>query len=875
MKGKIRTKKTWIVLALVAVLAFSSLGAVQAYTTPDYMSAAMSLAGLNSMVANLDAADVQDLVAIGTKMNNALFNGINGNPAVLGTAEKQCLYNTYSINQSFYPMIINGGFVYYIDNATSHGNSDYDGFIDAVQTNNLDYLADLLMFTNDAVIAEAKNQFEFYGLNYVDQLALFSQLMQVKYEPGLAFTPSVTGQYEAILQDIVTRSSGGDAQLTEQMLAGCGISVGNIEAVFNQLSDEDKQALEDILDKMGLIIHTPDGGLTATFEPADGATDVPVASNVKVTFNKDVSEVDLQGITIMPSDDVAMPGLSYNIAGNVLTINHPDFDFLTGYTVTIPAGAVKSAADELNEQLNWSFTTVAPGQADKPTVTLLKPEDGAEDVLLNATVKAKFNMAVSEEYLSGITITTEDGELTGVSAQVSGKVLTISHPDFDYLTEYTVNVPAGAVKSSADVLNDSFSWAFTTIQESIVIGDYVLTVDTDKAQYYLDENVNVSGFLYKNDEEKKYLENITVGLVLSKGETEVLFGQVATDENGKYEWVIPAANLELGDYTIFATSELATGQADFSVVQKGEPPTGKPVIEKYVPEKDDTGVSLSTEVSATFNMDVTAVELDGIKIETDEEELSGVTATLDGRVLKVSHPKFDYSTYYTVIIPAGTVKNATGDLNDADEWTFKTRSRNSSGGGSNRDRDRDDECTFTDLRTSHWAYELITGLCKKGIVNGYPNGTFQPDGTITRAELTKLFVEAKDLRIIQPETPTFQDVAPNAWYYKYVETAADAGLVKGYENGEFHPDAKITRQEIAAIVARAMDLEKEAEEAAFENTGFKDDEQIASWAKGYVVIEKREGIIDGYPDNTFGPLNNATRAEACAMLSRFMRYMED
>lgn len=875
MKAKTQMKKTWIVLALIAVLSFSSLGAIYASTTPDYMSAAMSLTSLNARIANLDAADVQNLVTIAGKMNNALFSGINGNPAILDSAEKQCLYNTYKINQSILPMIMNGGFVYYIENASSHGSSGYAGFIDAVQTSNLEYLADLLRFTNDAALEEFKNQLEFYGLTYAEQLAIYSQLVQVEFEPGLAFTPAVIQQYEAILQDITAKSSGGNAQLTLQMLANCGITVENIEAVFNQLSDADKQTLEGILDKMGLIIHNP-VGLTATYEPADGATDVPVAATVSVTFNKSVSEVNLQGITIVPEDGPALTGLSYALADKVLTINHPDFDFLTGYTVTVPANAVKSDADEFNEELSWSFTTVEPGPADKPVATYV-PADGSVNVPLTATVKAKFNMTVSAVDLREITITTEDGELAGVSAQVSGKVLTISHPDFDYLTEYTVEVPDGAVKSSAEVTNDSFSWAFTTVEEGgvVVPGKYALTVDTDKQSYLLGEDVTVSGFVYENGEVKTYLPNISVGLVLSKGDTAVFFGQVSTDENGKYEWAIPNENLELGDYTILATSNLAAAHTAFSVVKEDEP-VGKPAIEKYVPVKDDTGVSLTSEVSATFNMDVTAVDLEGVKIEKDGTELSDVTATLNGRVLTISHPKFSYKTYYTVIIPAGTVLGATGLQNDADEWTFRTRSRNSNGGGSNNDPPEDnDECTFTDLKSTHWAYEIITGLCEQGIVDGYPNGSFQPEGTITRAELTKLFVEAMDLRITQPQDPTFSDVVPGAWYYKYVETAVEAGLVKGYENGEFHPDARITRQEIAAIVARALDMEEEAAEAALEDTGFTDDEQIAAWAKGYVVIEHREGIVDGYPDKSFAPLNNATRAEACAMLSRYMEKMDE
>ena len=74
------------------------------------------------------------------------------------------------------------------------------------------------------------------------------------------------------------------------------------------------------------------------------------------------------------------------------------------------------------------------------------------------------------------------------------------------------------------------------------------------------------------------------------------------------------------------------------------------------------------------------------------------------------------------------------------------------------------------------------------------------------------------------------------------------------------------------MIARAMGKESEAASLANEKTTFTDDQNIASWARGYIVIEFREGIVDGYPDHSFAPKNNATRAEACAMFSRLIKY---
>jgi len=178
---------------------------------------------------------------------------------------------------------------------------------------------------------------------------------------------------------------------------------------------------------------------------------------------------------------------------------------------------------------------------------------------------------------------------------------------------------------------------------------------------------------------------------------------------------------------------------------------------------------------------------------------------------------------------------------------------------------------YIDVPLNHWAASMIAELSQKGIIGGYPDGSFKPGNNITRAEFTKILAGAIGLTQETPAAPTYNDVAPGTWYYGYVEAAAKAGLVKGDGTGAFRPNAKITRQEIAIILIRAMEKESAAKANASLQTSFSDDQGIASWARGYVVIAVQEGLINGYPgDNTFRPKNNATRAEACTMIYRFM-----
>ena len=175
---------------------------------------------------------------------------------------------------------------------------------------------------------------------------------------------------------------------------------------------------------------------------------------------------------------------------------------------------------------------------------------------------------------------------------------------------------------------------------------------------------------------------------------------------------------------------------------------------------------------------------------------------------------------------------------------------------------------FVDVPSTHWAYNVINTLSQKKIVGGYPGGLFKPENNISRAEFIKILTGAIGLAGDNSGAPLFTDVPQGEWYYGCVQAAARAGFSKGYDTGEFRPDAQITRQEMAVILIKAMGKENAA--AAGEKTSFTDDSSIASWARGFVVTAVSQGLVNGYEDNTFRPGNNATRAEACAMISKLL-----
>lgn len=113
--------------------------------------------------------------------------------------------------------------------------------------------------------------------------------------------------------------------------------------------------------------------------------------------------------------------------------------------------------------------------------------------------------------------------------------------------------------------------------------------------------------------------------------------------------------------------------------------------------------------------------------------------------------------------------------------------------------------SYSDVSRSAWYNNAISTLSNIGIINGYPDGTFGPDRTITRAELTKIavsFFDYADKNIRY--NGQFSDVTGTEWHADFVAAASELGLINGYTDGTFHPNAEITRSETCAIVNRTL-----------------------------------------------------------------------
>ncbi|MEW6624765.1 MAG: S-layer homology domain-containing protein [Bacillota bacterium] len=179
--------------------------------------------------------------------------------------------------------------------------------------------------------------------------------------------------------------------------------------------------------------------------------------------------------------------------------------------------------------------------------------------------------------------------------------------------------------------------------------------------------------------------------------------------------------------------------------------------------------------------------------------------------------------------------------------------------------------SFSDLATNHWAYENIMEMVEIGILSGYPDGTFKPNNTITRAEFAKIMVLALNLDTASPSVPTFTDVPANHWAYGVVESARN--YLTGYRDTRtgaltFEPNSVAVREDVAVALVNAKGLGNARANLSLLDQ-FHDKDQISEALRNHVAIAVEQGYMRG-TNIGFEPQKALTRAEACALLSRII-----
>ena len=172
---------------------------------------------------------------------------------------------------------------------------------------------------------------------------------------------------------------------------------------------------------------------------------------------------------------------------------------------------------------------------------------------------------------------------------------------------------------------------------------------------------------------------------------------------------------------------------------------------------------------------------------------------------------------------------------------------------------------FSDLADSEWAVEAITALAGKGIVSGSGDGKFNPNNSVTREEFTKMTILAIGMYDSNAECD-FSDVGKDEWYYSYIASAAERGIINGIGDGSFGTGTRITREDMAVIVKRAAEAVGKSFTQIKPISEFSDSYMIADYARDSIEELYCAGVINGVGGNAFAPTENCTRAQAAKII---------
>ena len=213
-----------------------------------------------------------------------------------------------------------------------------------------------------------------------------------------------------------------------------------------------------------------------------------------------------------------------------------------------------------------------------------------------------------------------------------------------------------------------------------------------------------------------------------------------------------------------------------------------------------------------------------------------------------------------VVLPNGKVIKPENGSTVGTDGTIK----NPDGSVTNPGGDTNPAIQFTDV-SGHWAESTIKSFVNAKYINGYSDGTFRPNNSITRAEFVKIL--NKYFGLTNKSGKVFSDTSSH-WAKEEIDIAVTNGIVNGFPDGTFKPEAPITREQASVMISNYKQIsDKDLDKL---NT-YKDSSEVSDWAQASVEGVLEQGYMSGYPDKTFGPKKNLTRAEAVVTLSRIAK----
>ena len=506
------------------------------------------------------------------------------------------------------------------------------------------------------------------------------------------------------------------------------------------------------------------------------------------------------------------------------------------YTVTIYDNG-SSLASVVSTHTTFGNGAVLLRDIAKPTVTSVTP-DGANKAV-SGNIEITFNEPMSSTpgtvSLDGGITTLSDGEWTTTT------LFTIPYSGLDYSTTYTVSISGFKDISDNTMLDDS-SHSFTTIGKAATPN---------------------AGIDFINET----LTGLTGTYIINGGTPETLTGTRRIDSAwfGTTISIIAKGN---------GTTHVDSDAQYLTIPARRDAPTG--ITVRY---SSLDGVSSDMEYKEAGNTGWTdantrpAVDLRAGEYIVRYKATSSAFASMEATGFTIENPDakavitFEYLEGDTLIKRNRALYLLNTTLTEADlDIPTGYELVNS-----------DFTHTVTQIETIQIEINKIDVqppspvYTEKPYVDGYPDGTFKPDGNITRAEVIQMLYNLlgnnapSDLNILDK----FPDMNNPHWADTPLAWAIDSGYLKGYDNGMLMPDAPISRAELSAVLHRVA--LKEGLLGNLETRGFSLSDISGHWAHDDITALAAKGVIEGYPDGTFKPDDAVTRAETVVMFARLFK----
>ena len=617
---------------------------------------------------------------------------------------------------------------------------------------------------------------------------------------------------------------------------------------------------------------------------------------VDTTYNQPLGATGSETITWSLASGSTMPaGLTLNSDGTITGTP------TTAGQFTFTATATNSAGSDSEEYtLTIKAVSVTDVSLDKDTLSLYTGDTASLTATVEPDNATNKNVTWSSDNADVATV--DNGTVTAVSAGTA--TITVTTEDGQKTAACTVTVTDKTYMISADATALNFGSAYTGYAQPAA--QTVTLTNTGNQPVTLTQPASTNSF--------------EVGIL---SQTALAAGDTATFT------VQPKAGLSAGTYsdtiTVSGTNN-ATSSIIASFTVKSQPPTIPPTVsEKTIDAIQDAepGETVTVDLShGSTKLDKEVFEtLAGQDITLDIDLGDGLSWTVNGSDIPEDATLTDIDMGVTMNsdgIPVDVVNAITGEHGsvqlelahdgafgftmtlaaplgeeNAGYWanlyyfnestnkmTFETAAKINSDGTASLSFSHasqyaiviDDhnhgvvELPFTDVSEGDWFYDPVCFVYSQGLMTGTSATTFEPNTSLSRAMLVAVLHRLEGSP--QASAGDFIDVADSDWYAQAVNWAASVGVVNGFDDGTFQPNAAITREQLAAVLRNYAAYKGLDVSASGSLSTFTDAASVSDWAKESVEWAVGSGLIGGYEDSTLQPQGTTTRAEVASVLQR-------